>query len=452
MDPLKVRIAALKILNALEQPAQTLDTVLERSRQQQPFALQRDRALLQKIVFGVLRWRVRLDYIIESFSHTPLKKIQPDIRNVLRIGTFQIVYLNRIPASAAVNTSVELAKTLAPSWVVRFVNAVLRKVVTGHSNVQYPSVDEDPVVALSVNKSFPPWLIQRWMNRFALDETVRLCDVLNTIPPITLRANTLKTDRNTLLQMLVKQGEAAEAAAHAPDGVLLCHPRQPLSELKAFQMGFFQVQDEAAQLVSMLLAPRPGERVLDACAGLGGKTGHIAQLMHNKGVVVASDIIADKLKNLSAEMARLGINIVTTHETNLLQDPPGDGLGVFDRVLIDAPCSGLGVLRRNPDAKWTASPHMFARYSDRQKALLDSMTPLVKPGGILVYAVCSTEPEEGQAVVEYFLERHVDFRLDVPSETSPCTENPSFGHNGILKTYPHRHNMDGFFAARFRRI
>jgi 16S rRNA (cytosine967-C5)-methyltransferase len=452
VDPLNVRISALKILNALEQPAQTLDMVLERFRRQKPFAFQRDRALLQKIVFGVLRWRVRLDYIIGSFSNTPLKKIQPEILNVLRIGTFQIVHLNRIPASAAVNTSVELAKTLAPAWVVRFVNAVLHKVVTGHKEVQYPSVDVDPVMALSVNKSFPPWLIRRWMNRFALDETLRLCDALNTIPPITLRANTLKIDRTTLLQMLVKQDESVQAATHAPDGVLLCHPRQALAELEAFQMGFFQVQDEAAQLVSLLLAPKPGERVLDACAGLGGKTGHIAQLMHNKGVIVASDIIAGKLKNLSVEMIRLGITIVTTHQTNLLQDPPGDGLGVFDRVLVDAPCSGLGVLRRNPDAKWTARQHMFGKYSNRQKALLNKMAPLVKPGGILVYAVCSNEPEEGQKVIEYFLERHADFRLDVSAETSPCTETPSFGHGGILKTYPHRHNMDGFFAARFRRI
>ncbi len=445
-------MSALKILNALEKPAQTLDTVLERFHQQNHFALQRDRALLQKIVFGVLRWRGRLDYIIGAFSRTPLKKIQPEILNVLRIGTFQIIHLNRIPASAAVNTSVELAKTLAPSWVVRFVNAVLRKVTTGHQEIEYPSVDEDPVAALSVSKSFPPWLIRRWLNRFALEETVCLCDAVNTIPPITLRANTLKIDRNALLQMLVKQGESAQAASDAPDGVLLCRPRRPLSELEAYQLGYFQVQDEAAQLVSLLLAPRPGERVWDACAGLGGKTGHIAQLMHNKGVVVASDIIADKLKTLSAEMIRLGITIVTTHKTNLLDDLCEDDLGVFDRILLDAPCSGLGVLRRNPDAKWTGSQHMFARYSERQKALLDKMAPLVKPGGILVYAVCSTEPDEGQAVIEYFLERHDNFRLDAPAETNPGTDTPLFAHGGILKTYPHRHNMDGFFAARFRRI
>jgi len=451
-NPLKVRIAALNVLNALGQSDHTLDTVLDRFRQQHPFALQRDRALLQNIVFGVLRWRAHLDFIIGSFSRTPLKKIKPEILNVLRIGTFQVVYLDRIPASAAVNTSVELAKALAPNWVVRFVNAVLRKVATGHKEIQYPSVAKAPVAALAVSKSLPPWLIHRWMKRFELDETVRLCDALNTIPPITLRANTLKTDRRRLLHLLIEQGESVQAATNTPDGVILYHPRQPFTEMETHQSGLFQVQDEAAQLVSLLLNPQNGERVLDACAGRGGKTAHMAQLMNNKGAVIAVDVSADKLKTLSIEMIRLGITIVKTRDTNLLESLPGNGLGVFDRILIDAPCSGLGVLRRNPDAKWTVSKKMFGRYNRRQTALLDSVVPLVKPNGVLVYAVCSNEPEEGKAVIEYFLERHKDFRKDAPVSISPGVDIPLFSHDGILNTYPHRHNMDGFFAARFRRI
>ncbi len=452
VNPLKVRIAALKILNTLARSDQTLDTVLERFRQQHPFADQRDRALLQNIIFGVLRWRAHLDYIIGCFSRTPLKKIQPDILNVLRIGTYQIVYLNRIPASAAVNTSVELAKPLAPSWVVRFVNAVMRKVATGYKDISYPSVAKDQVMALAVRKSFPPWLIHRWVKRFAPDETVRLCDALNAIPPITLRANTLKTDRNTLLQLLNEQGESAHSATNTPDGIVLYHPRKPFTELEAHQSGLFQVQDEAAQLVSLLLNPQPGERVLDACAGRGGKTGHMSQLMDNTGAVIAVDISVEKLKTLSTEMMRLGITIVSTRETNLLEDLPGVDLGLFDRILLDAPCSGLGVLRRNPDAKWVASKNMFVRYSRRQMALMDNVAPLVKPDGVLVYAVCSIEPEEGEAVIEYFLDRHEDFRLENPAAINPGIDMSLFSHDGILRTYPHRHNMDGFFAARFRRI
>ena len=451
-DPLEVRLVALNILNAAQRTNQTLDAVLERFRRQFPLPSQRDRALLQKIVFGVLRWRGRLDHIIGSFSHTPLMKIQPEILNILRIGTFQVVYLDRIPVSAAVNTSVEIAKTLAPSWVVRFINAVLRKVVNGHHQVRYPSISKEPIAALAVRKSFPPWLIQRWLKRFSLKETTELCDAINTIPPITLRANTLKIDRPSLLQMMAQHCESATAAPQSPDGIHLHHPRMPLPDLDAYRMGLFQVQDEAAQLVSLLLNPKPGERVLDACAGRGGKTGHIAQLMNNRGEIAAVDVIAEKLKELTAEMQRVGFTIVTTHRIDLLRNMHDFVPGTFDRILLDAPCSGLGVIRRNPDSKWKGEKETLDRYSGRQIALLDSIVPLVKHGGILLYSVCSNEPEECEAVVDHFLERHEDFRLASPPPVNPGEDTYSFGHDGMLKTFPHRHNMDGFFAARFRRI
>ena len=451
MNHLKVRRAALTILNALETTDHKLDHVLEHFHQRQPLVQQRDRALLQMLIFGVLRWRNQLDYIIQTFSRTPLNKIQPEILNILRMAAFQIVHLDRIPASAAVNTSVELAKTIAPHWVVRYVNAVLRKLSRDHHNVRYPSVQKSPLEALSVRKSFPKWLIKRWLKMFEVKETSLLCDAINTIPPITLRANTLKIDRNSLLQQLREQSESALATNHAPDGIQLSRIRAPLFEMSAYISGFFQVQDEAAQLVSLLLNPQPGERILDACAGLGGKTGHIAQLMANEGVLVATDISHQKLLDLSIGMKRLGITIVTTQQYDMMKDTQTVGMGVFDRILLDAPCSGIGVLRRNPDAKWSRKEEMLAKYSRQQSELLDKLVPLVKPDGVLVYAVCSTEPEESEAVVKKFLAHHENFQLDISNKQDLGSELALLCRDGIFKTFPHRHHMDGFFAARLRR-
>lgn len=447
-----MRYTALQILNALSHGHQTLDHELESYRQKEPLSEQRDRALLQAIVFGVLRWRGRLDFIIAAFSSTPLHKIQPDILNVLRIGLFQAAFLERIPASAAVNTAVELAKPLAPSWVVRFVNAVLRKAANDHATVRFPDLEKNPVASLAAVKSFPPWLIRRWLHRFGQAETAALCDAVNAIPPVTLRTNSLQVDRKTLMTTLNEEGESVQATPQAPEGVWLLRPRKPIPELGPFQRGWFQVQDEAAQMVTHLLAPQPGERIMDACAGWGGKTGHIAQRMQNAGEIVAVDAKGNKLNELSAEMKRLGVQIVAPECLDLLSDPLPLRPGSFDRILLDAPCSGLGVLRRNPDAKWRLKERMLGRFGQKQTMLLDCLAPLVKTGGLLVYSVCSSEPEEGRGVVTAFLDRHPEYRTDSPVDRLPQPLVALLTKDGFFETYPHRHGMDGFFGVRFKRI
>jgi 16S rRNA (cytosine967-C5)-methyltransferase len=451
-DPQFVRRMALQILKAIDERGQTLDVTLEAFRQKHPLARQRDRALLQALVFGVLRWRGRIDFVIETFSRIPLNKIQPDILNILRMALFQVMFLDRIPVSAAVNTAVDLAKLLAPDWVVRFVNAVLRKAAAGYKNVPFPVPEQNPVAALAASKSFPPWLIRHWLHHFDPDETAALCDAVNTIPPVTLRANTLKIQPEVLLQTLTAEGETVLASSMAPEALLLRHPQKPIEEFKAFQRGWFQVQDEAAQLITILLDPQPGERILDACAGLGGKTGHIAQRMRNSGDVVAVDVNAAKLKILTAEMARLGIAIVRPYTVDLSSDRLSDNHGPYDRILLDAPCSGLGVLRRNPDAKWSVEETALGGCSRRQVEFLNRMALQVKPGGVLVYAVCSSEPEEGEAVVAAFMENNPDYRLENAVDYLPRFVGSPLSRNGFLKTYPHRHGSDGFFSARFRRM
>jgi 16S rRNA (cytosine967-C5)-methyltransferase len=306
------RKAAFETLNTLDESRRTLDSILEEVPAEDTPVSRRDRALFQTLVFGVLRWKTRLDFVIAHFSSTRFDKIDPRVLNILRLALFQIVYLDRVPESAAVNTAVELAKASVAPGVVGYVNAVLRKASREYQTLTFPDIGKNAIVATAVTKSFPEWIIRRWINRYGLDDTTALCDALNTIPPISVRTNTLKTSPQELIEALANEADQIKPTLYAPDGITFVSPATSIAGLGAFKKGWFQVQDEAAQLVSLLLDPQPGETVLDACAGLGGKTGHIAQLMKNEGSIVALDINKSKLLRLEAEMQRLGIAIVKT--------------------------------------------------------------------------------------------------------------------------------------------
>lgn len=444
------RESALKILNTLDKKNLTLDSVLDDFTQKGTHLDRRDLSFVNALVYGVLRWRATIDFIIDHFSKSPLKKIHPEVLNILRLGIFQIKFMSKIPAPAAVNTSVELAKKKAPVWVVKFVNGLLRNVVRNIDNIPFPEPEANLTFSIATEKSFPTWLVQRWLNRFGKEETERLCDTINSIPEITLRTNTLKTDRDSLLESVENEVKSSALTGFSPFGLSITSPEKSISELKPFKDGWFQVQDEAAQIVSMLLDPKPGERVLDACAGLGGKTGHIAQLMENQGEIVAIDNNKRKLKCLQDEMQRLGISIVTTAMADLNTELKEGELGLFDKILVDAPCSGIGVLRRNPDSKWVLTKKNLNRYRKRQVLFLNTIKPLLKPGGIIVYAVCSTEPEEGRGVIDSFLSSSSDFSIlndTCRFETLEKLRDTS----GCISTLPHLHNMDGFFSAGLKK-
>ena len=445
------RKTSLHVLNTLDQGNNTLDNILDEVLSQHTFVLKKDRALLQAIVYGVLRWQAKLDWIIDYFSKTRLSQIDPKVMNILRIALFQIIYLNRIPVSAAVNTSVEMAKSVTEPYVVRFINGLLRNAAKRYQQVLFPDMDEDPASALTVNKSFPKWLLERWLDRFGLEETVLLCDAINTIPPITVRCNTLKTRRKTLLKRLEKDVEKVERTGYAPNGAFFFNPKKSIPKMKAFEDGLFQVQDEAAQLVTFLLNPKPGETILDACAGLGGKTGHISQMMKNRGKLIAMDNNAKKLQRLQSEMVRLGISMVTHRNHDLNNPAVGNSIKKYDRILLDAPCSGLGVLRRNPDAKWSTLEKDLIRHAKRQAIFLDNLAHQVKPEGLLVYCVCSLEPEENESVIKGFLNKHKDFAIEKNPDGLPYEARSLLTGKGYLKTFPHLHNMDGFFAVCMKR-
>ena len=447
----EVRKTALYILNALDKEEKTLDSLLDDVLREKTYFSKKDRSLLQALVYGVLRWRRRLDWIIDFFSRTRLNKINPKVLNILRLGLFQIIYLNRIPVSAAVNTSVEMTKAVAAPWIVGYVNGLLRHAAREYGGVVFPDVGKDRVKALATKKSFPEWLIKRWLDRFGLKETGLLCDAINTIPPITVRCNTLKTNRKKLVKALEEYTEKIGITNYAPDGVFFFNPKRSIPSIDAFKNGLFQVQDEAAQLVTLLLNPQPGETILDACAGLGGKTGHIAQLMKNRGRLVAMDKDENKLVRLESEMHRLGVSIVTPRIHDLVTPLNRENLGKFDRILLDAPCSGLGVLRRNPDIKWRVLRKNPAYYQKTQALFLDNLAHFVKPSGALVYAVCSTEPEENESIIKDFLNKHDNFTIEKKPKGLSFDVCSLMTRDGYLKTFPHLNNMDGFFSVCIKR-
>ncbi|MBU0544680.1 MAG: 16S rRNA (cytosine(967)-C(5))-methyltransferase RsmB [Proteobacteria bacterium] len=446
------RSLALHILNKLNKSNRTLDSLLEEF-QKDHLLSNRERALFNALVYGVLRWKGRLDWIISHLSKMHINKTKPEVLNILRIGLFQIIYLNRIPVSAAVNTSVEMAKHSAGERGAGYVNAILRKASREHETLPYPDIVEEPEYAISANKSFPQWMIKRWGKLFGISQTIELCDAINEIPPITVRVNTLKTNRQDLVNCMESDVRNIRLTACSPDGLSFSNPQKSIQEMEAFKNGWFQVQDEAAQLVSMLLDPRAGDSVLDACAGLGGKTGHIGQLMKNSGKITALDIDKEKLDKLNHEMARLGITNVTT----VIEDMENPLLlkeyyGQFDRILIDAPCSNMGVLRRNPDVKWKLQEKNLVRYKKKQLLFLDNLADLLKPSGIMVYAVCSTEPEENEEVIKEFLIKRPDFGIDKNMLYLPESSGVFLNSSGFIKTYPHLNNMDGFFSVRLARL
>lgn len=450
--PYSPRQVALDLLNTLYKSPFHLDRIMENMVEDGGEPSKRDRNLVNAIVFGVLRWRNFLDWIIFQLSSSPIEKINPEILNILRIGLFQIFFLDRIPVSAAVNTSVDMAKEIAPPWIAGYVNAILRNAFRKKNTLPYPRIDLNPEIAIPIIKSFPEWLVNRWLDRYGTENTLKLCDACNEIPALTCRTNTLRINRDALFDRLAQDTEKIFLTGHSPDGLSFHNPKKAVHHLTAFKDGFFQIQDEAAQLISLLLSPRAGEFVLDACAGLGGKTGHIAQLMKDDGQLVAMDKDPQKISRLNEEMKRLGIRMVSSKILDLEKPFTDDANMKFDKILLDAPCSGLGVIRRNPDIKWDASRQNLNQYHVKQLKLLDHVGHMVKPYGIIVYAVCSFEPEENEMVVNQFLRNHSNFAILKNYSHIPFKTDTFFDHNCFFRTLPHIHHMDGFFAACLKRM
>jgi 16S rRNA (cytosine967-C5)-methyltransferase len=402
----------------------------------------RDAALATELVFGTLRWQRYLDWLLVPHSRRALEAVEVLALVVLRLTAYQVRFLERIPAFAAVSDAVTLVRQARKPGLDGFVNAVLRSFTRQRLERALPA---DPVEALAVRLSHPSWLAARWVARYGASDAAALMRAMNERPPVTIRTNTLRTTRDALADRLRREeGLEARPTPWAPDGLTLSHGGAP-SAWRAFGDGHLVVQDEASMLVSLLVAPAPGETVADACAAPGTKTTHLAQLMDNRGRIVAFDREPARLALVREATARLGVTIVDTVE-GAVEESSAAFRATCDAVLVDAPCSNLGVLRRHPEAKWRRAPEELPENTNRQREILGAAAGMVKPGGRLVYATCSLEPEENDEVSAAFVDTHPDFRVDPPDDFPVALDA-----RGFLRCLPHVHGTDGFTAVRFRR-
>ena len=405
----------------------------------------RDRGFITEIVYGSVKNSGKLDYVLNQFASTKVNKMDKWTRNLLRLSLYQILFLDKVPDSAAVNEAVKLAKHYG--HVDKFVNAVLRNILRGMDGIQWPDKAKDPVQYLMVQYSFPQWMVERFIRQYGLEDAERLCDWYNQPAAMWIRTNTLKTTRAELKQILEKEGLTVSESRHTPEGLKIENAVN-LHKLKSFQQGLFTVQDESSMLVALAAEPAPGQRVLDVCSAPGGKTTHMAQLMKNKGTIYACDIHKHRLDLIAENCKRLGISNVElvqqdgTKLTKRWQEP-------FDVVLCDVPCSGLGVLGRRADARWAKESEDIAGLCKIQKKILEEAAQLVVPGGTLIYSTCTIAPEENQEMVKAFISEHPEYELD--ETLTDCWLDVDKEETGYVQFLPFIDDMDGFFIARMMR-
>lgn len=440
-----VRFIAMEVLSAWQPGGEPLEVLLERALQRYSVDDPRDRKLAMAIVYGVLRRRNFLDEVIEKFSRHPLKKMKPATLAALRLGVYQLVFLDRVPASAAINETVEALKSKRqPSWLTGFVNGLLRTVARQKKDLPDPWSED------SLLSSHPSWLVERWLNCFGREKSVAICRANNEIPPLVLRVNSRRTSKEQLFADISGAGHAVEPGIFSEDALRIPLFPGMVEEIPGYRQGFFQVQDEAAQLATHLLGPLEPAPYLDACAGVGGKTSHLAQLLPSEGKIMAVEPDRRRLALLEENLARLGLAEKVELSSQTLKDFSRGRNERFRGILIDAPCSGLGVIRRHPEIRWTRTIQDLLNNQKKQLELLEAASSLLECDGVLVYATCSTEPEENQQVVERFLAGHPEFTVANAGDFLPAKVACLVDAQGFFRTTPDL-GIDGFFAARLTR-
>ena len=448
MNHISPRETALKILNEIETNHAYTNIALKKYLKDTDYKIA-DRALVTELIYGIIKYKITLDYIIEQFSSIKINKLSKWILNILRMGIYQIVYLDRIPDSAACNESVNLAKRYGHQGSVRYVNAVLRNISRNKNNISFPDKKEQPMEYLKIKYSFPEWLIEKWVIQYGYEFTESLCAASNQVADLSVRVNTLQITREELIRYLEQEGVQAVPGRYCSEALLLNNVGN-IEELETFKKGFFQVQDESSMLVSKVLDPQPGEFVMDVCCAPGGKTTHIAQLMKNQGTVLGWDIHEHKIELVRNTANRLGFNIIRAE----LQDATQEVAEYFnqaDKVLVDAPCTGLGILRRKPDIKWNKANEDLDSITSLQKRILHVSSQYVKKGGCLVYSTCTIQEEENIHIIREFMDSHPDFVVEnIQPYFSQKLDTDSL-KQGYVQLYPNIHRTDGFFMCKLRR-
>lgn len=437
------REVALLTLNACHRQGGWSDNILKKQLAQAGLD-SRDGALATQLCFGVLQNQLLLDFYLSKFSNLPLKRMEGKVVQALRLGAYQMLFLTKIPHSAAVNRSVELTRAhcknpRAPGMV----NAILRNLERNLNSL--PTIpQEDPANYLSILYSTPEWLVKEFLLILGEDETAKLLAANNTRPPITAMVNTVKTSSQALLEKLKEERVEAKENPWLPDCLILSKTGD-LERLSAFQEGLFYIQDPASRLSVQAAEVKPGMRVLDCCAAPGGKSFAAAIAMENRGEVISCDLHPHKKKLIQAGADRLGLTIVTPMTADGKVFRP-EWEQAFDRVLVDAPCSGLGVIRKKPDIRYK-DPAPLEDLPQVQRAILDNASRYVRPGGVLLYSTCTVLRRENEQVAQDFLSCHPDFKGE--NFTLADMIGPSW--NGMLTLWPHRQGTDGFFICKLRK-
>lgn len=438
------REAALRTLHQVEVAGAYAHVYLPRLLAASDLSRQ-ERALATELTYGTLRRRATLDYRVAQVCHRPLAHLSPWIRNLLRIGAYELLFLDRTSPAATCHSLVQLAHRYGHTGSSRLANAVLRRLSDHLNDLNFPDPTADPVDYLSIEYSLPRWLVERWRQRWP-QEVEALCEAQNQPAPLTVRVNLRRTRPAELAERWEAAGLPVTPCQWAPEGLTVNHGGA-VRELPGYAEGLFGVQDEASLLVGYLAAPAPGSLVVDLCSAPGSKATHLAEIMGDRGAVVAIDVHQPRLRLVKMEAARLGLSSVIPlcadgrMVPHLLREPA-------DVVVVDAPCSGTGTLRRRPDARWRKQPEQIAQLSVLQGQLLQAAAQVVRSGGVLIYSTCSLEPEENEDVIRQFREVRSDFIPDLPPL---APELAGDRREGWLRLWPHRHGTDGFFICRLRK-
>ncbi|QAY65528.1 16S rRNA (cytosine(967)-C(5))-methyltransferase RsmB [Paenibacillus protaetiae] len=454
--PRSARELALDTLLKVMETGAYSNLQLNRTLQEAQLA-RADAALVTELVYGTIQRRASLDYWLGQFAAKGLHKLEPWVLELLRLSAYQLLYLDRIPSHAAVNEAVVIAKRRGHQGISGMVNGMLRNMVRRREELVPEAIQADsPAALLAVKHSYPEWLVKRWIDRYGFELAETICESGNEPPHASVRVNVLKQSAAEALGLLKEAGYTAELSAALPSAGIVIDRGGNLADTDGYREGRWTVQDESSMLVAVAVAPQPGMKVLDCCAAPGGKTTHLAELMQGKGKVWANDIHPHKKQLIESHAQRLGLDNVEAITEDAAKLGERFAPESFDAVLLDAPCSGFGVIRRKPEIKWTKTAGDVAAIAALQGELLETASSLVRPGGVLVYSTCTIEREENELQVERFLEQHPEFDLDAEwndAVLAPLREagvvDASF--TGCLQLLPHHFQSDGFFIARLKK-
>jgi len=407
-----------------------------------------DKALLNEISHGVIRWMRRLDWFLNGFYRGNYEKCLPEVRNTLRVALYQILFLNKIPYSAAVNEAVEFIKRIHGEKHAGVVNGLLRTIIRTLDNLVWPTREIDEVNYLGIIQSHPNWMVNRWIKRFGFDEAIKLCEENNKRPVMALRVNNLKISTSDFENYLKEKNLYYKKGSYLYN-FFTTKTMSKIYTDELFKQGFFSVQDESAGLVSLLVDPKKDELILDVCSAPGGKTTHMSELMGNEGQIIAIEKYLSRLEVMKKNVERLGVkNARFIHDD--ICDPQSKELkesilGKADKILIDAPCSGLGVLSKKPDIKWKRELSDISKLQKLQLEILENCVKYLSPVGSIIYSTCTVEKEENIDVVEMFLSKHSEFRIDDARKFVP---EKVVNESGCIELFPHIHGVDGAFSVR----